>query len=82
MDRVSICYTLLILIFLKNLKISIPLLIFTFMVNEKIIIIFGPILLARYLIDKKSKFLLVNINYNFCDFIPRYDLCNCGIIRL
>ena len=63
MDRLSICYTLLILIFLKNLKISIPLLIFTFMVNEKIIIIFGPILLARYLIDKKSEnfYLLISI---------------------
>ena len=34
MDRISICYTLLILVFLKNLKISIPLLILAFMVNE------------------------------------------------
>ena len=33
------------------------------MVNEKIIIIFGPILLARYLIDKKSEnfYLLISI---------------------
>ena len=55
MDRISICYTLLILIFFKNLKISIPLLILAFMVNEKVIIIFGPILLINYVSDRSSQ---------------------------
>ena len=55
MDRISICYTLLILVFLKNLKISIPLLILAFMVNEKVIIIFGPILFINYVFDRNSK---------------------------
>ncbi len=63
MDRVSICYTLLILIFLNNIKIASPLLILSFMVNEKIIIIFGPIILINYLFDRNSQnlYLLISI---------------------
>ena len=62
MDRTSICYTLLILIFFKNVKIASPLLILSFLVNEKIIIIFGPVIFINYLFQRNSENLTLLIS--------------------
>tara|TARA_B100000787_G_C16198423_1_gene302839 strand:+ start:3766 stop:4716 length:951 start_codon:yes stop_codon:yes gene_type:complete len=63
MDRVAICYIFLILIFIDNLKIGCPLLLCAFLVNEKIIVIFGPILFFRLLFkfNKDNIYLFISI---------------------
>ena len=44
LDRIAICYIIIILISLNNIKYSVPLLYFSFLVNEKVVLIFGTIL--------------------------------------
>lgn len=44
LDRVAICYIIIVLMSLNNIKYSVPLLYFSFLVNEKVVLIFGTIL--------------------------------------
>lgn len=57
LDRVAICYIILVLISLNNIKFSFPLLYFSFLVNEKVVLIFGTILFFQLFYYKnKIKF--------------------------
>lgn len=69
LDRIAICYIILILISLNNLKYSIPLLYFSFLVNEKVVLIFGTILFFQlfYYKNKIKFFELIAIS---CSVIP------------
>jgi len=83
LDRISICYIILILISLNNIKYSAPLLYFSFLVNEKVILIFGSILFFQLLYYKNkikifeftaicfaviSYIVMIFVLYNYFDF--------------
>lgn len=56
LDRISIFYFLIVLYFLDNKKLSILLIIFSCLVNEKIIFILGGAFAIRFIIEKKNTF--------------------------
>ena len=56
LDRISILYLLTILYFIENKKISIFLIIFSTIVNEKIIFILGGLFFIRLFFDQKKEY--------------------------
>jgi hypothetical protein len=71
LDRVAICYIILILISLNNTKYSVPLLYFSFLVNEKVVLIFGLILFFQlfYYKNKDKIFEFVAISCSVISYI-------------
>ena len=56
LDRISILFLLIILYFLDNKKLSIFLILFSAIVNEKIIFILGGLFFVRYIIKKNKNY--------------------------
>ena len=71
LDRIAICYIILILISLSNIKYSVPLLYFSFLVNEKVVLIFGTILFFQlfYYKNKVKIFEFVAISCSVLSYI-------------
>ena len=71
LDRVAICYIILILISLNNLKYTVPLLYFSFLVNEKVVLIFGTILFFQlfYYKNKIKIFEFIAISCSVISYI-------------
>ncbi len=71
LDRIAICYTILVLISLNNIKYSLPLLYFTFLVNEKVVLIFGTIIFFQlfYYKDKVKIFEFIAISCSLISYI-------------
>ncbi len=55
-DRLVIFYTLLILVFLNSRYISISLIILSFLVGEKVVMIIGPLLFIKIFLSKEKKY--------------------------
>ena len=71
LDRIAICYIIIILISLNNIKYSVPLLYFSFLVNEKVVLIFGTILFFQLFYNKnKNKFFeFIAISFSLISYI-------------
>jgi len=61
-DRITILYTLLILMSLNNKYLSCILITLSFLVSEKVIMIIGPLLLIKYIFLKEKKY-LINLKF-------------------
>ncbi len=71
LDRIAICYIIVILISLNNIKYSIPLLYFSFLVNEKVVLIFGTIIFFQlfYYKNKIKIFEFIAISCSLISYI-------------